>query len=60
MAERSVVLVTIQTPLDPCTQRHISLSRRRILADLLIELTLGVDADIARSLARAQSRMRRR
>ncbi|MEM8534181.1 MAG: hypothetical protein AAGF95_25260 [Chloroflexota bacterium] len=32
----------------------------RILADLLIELTVGVDADIARRMARAQARANRR
>ena len=32
----------------------------RVLADLLIELRVGVDADIARQLARAQSRSNRR
>lgn len=32
----------------------------RILADLLIELAVGIDADVARRLMRAQSRARRR
>ncbi len=32
----------------------------RILADLLIELVVGIDADVARRLMRAQSRARRR
>ncbi len=32
----------------------------RVLADLLIELLVGVDADIARALARAQARQNRR
>jgi hypothetical protein len=34
--------------------------RARVLADLLIELAIGVDADVARRLARAQSRANRR